>query len=295
MGPDFSYRHLHYFWVVAQEGGMARGAARLGVAVQTVSAQVRELERALGHTLLRPEGRGLALTDAGQAALRQADQIFALGEQLPAVVQEAAGSPVVRLTVGLCDGLPKLMVHRLLMPVLAQADLRLLCHDGEFEELLAALALHKLDLVLADHPAPPHPGLRIQAHPLSRSAIAWYATPALQAAARDGFPQSLARLPVLLPTGHAAMRATLERWFEQVGVRPRVAGEFEDSALLKTFGAAGLGVFPAVELVDEDLRRHYGVECVGRCDEAEQRFYAFCSERKVQHPLVQRVLAAAAG
>jgi LysR family transcriptional activator of nhaA len=294
MNPDFSYRHLHYFWVVAQEGGMARAAARLGVAVQTVSAQVRELERALGHTLLRPAGRGLALTEAGQAALRQADQIFALGAQLPALVQEAAGTAVVRLHVGLCDGLPKLAVHRLLQPVLAQPDLRLLCHDGEFDELLAALALHRLDLVLGDHPAPPHPGLRIHGHAVGRSAIAWYAAPALQAAAREDFPRSLARLPVLLPTGHAAMRAALDRWFEQEGFVPRVAGEFEDSALLKTFGAGGLGVFPAVELVDEELRRHYGVECVGRCAGVEQRFFAFCSERKVQHPLVERVLAGTA-
>jgi LysR family transcriptional activator of nhaA len=292
MEPDFSYRHLHYFWVVAQEGGMARAAARLGVAVQTVSAQVRELERALGHTLLRPAGRGLVLTEAGQAALRQADQIFALGAQLPAVVQEAAGTPVVRLHVGLCDGLPKLAVHRLLQPALQQPDLRLLCHEGEFEELLAALALHRLDLVLADHPAPPHPGLRIHGHALGRSAIAWYAAPALQAAAREDFPHCLARLPVLLPTGHAALRAALDRWFEQAGVRPRIVGEFEDSALLKTFGAGGLGLFPAVELVDEELHRLYGVACVGRCADAEQRFYAFCSERKVQHPLVQKVLEA---
>ena len=295
MNPDFSYRHLHYFWVVAQEGGMARAAARLGVAVQTVSAQVRELERALGHTLLRPAGRGLALTEAGRAALRQADQIFALGTQLPAVVREAAGTPVVRLHVGLCDGLPKLVVHRLLQPALQQPDLRLLCHDGEFDELLAALALHRLDLVLADHPAPPHPGLRIHGHEVGRAAVAWYAAPALQAAAREDFPRSLARLPVLLPTGHAAMRAGLERWFEQIGVQPRVAGEFEDSALLKTFGAGGLGVFPAVALVDEELRRHYGVACVGHCPEVEQRFFAYCSERKVQHPLVQRVLAGTAG
>ena len=295
MAPDFSYRHLHYFWVVAQEGGMARAAARLGVAVQTVSAQVRELERALGHTLLRPAGRGLALTEAGQAALRQADQIFALGAQLPALVREAAGTPSVRLHVGLCDGLPKLVVHHLLQPALAQPDLRLLCHDGEFDELLAALALHRLDLVLADHPAPPHPGLRIHGHAVGRSAIAWYAVPALQAAAREDFPRSLARLPVLLPTGHAAMRGALERWFEREGVQPRIAGEFEDSALLKTFGAGGLGVFPAVEMVDEELRRHYDVACVGRCEGAEQRYFAFRAERRVQHPLVQRVLDAAGG
>ena len=147
MSLDYSYRHLYYFWVVAKEGGMARAAARLGMAVQTVSAQVRELERALGQQLLKPAGRGLALTDAGHAALRQADQIFALGEQLPGLVRDAVASPQVRLAVGISDGLSKLVVRRLLQPVMDTPRLRLLCHEDEFDRLLAVFCHH--DLVIA--------------------------------------------------------------------------------------------------------------------------------------------------
>lgn len=295
MRPGFNYKHLHYFWVVAKEGGMARAAERLDVAVQTVSAQVRELEQALGHALLKPAGRGLALTEAGEAALRQADQIFQLGEQLPDVVRDAATQPALRLAVGISDGLPKMVVHRLIMPVLAEPGLRLLCHEGGFDELLAELALHKLDLVLSDRPAPVNANLKLYSHALGGSELGWYAPAALAAAARKGFPQSLAQVPVLLPTAHATVRVQIDTWFARHGVRPNVVGEFEDSALLKTFGAGGMGVFPAALLVHDDLLEHYRVKPVGGCDGVREQFYAIGTERRVQHPLIRKLVEAAEG
>jgi LysR family transcriptional activator of nhaA len=290
MSQGYSYRHLYYFWVVAKEGGMARAAARLGMAVQTVSTQVRELERALGFALLKPAGRGLALTEAGVAALRQADQIFQLGEQLPEMVRDAASSPTVRLVVGISEGLPKLVVRRLMQPVMLEPNLRLLCHEDEFEDLLGDLALHRLDVLLADRPAPPNRNLRLYSHPLGSSPLAWYAPDALLAAARRGFPHSLARVPVLLPTTHAAVRGRLDAWFEREGIEPRIVGEFEDSALLKTFGASGMGVFPAAELVHDELTTRYSVKRVGRCEGVEEVFFAIGTEKKVLHPVVLRLL-----
>ncbi len=292
MSLDFSYRHLYYFWVVAKEGGVSKAAIRLGMAVQTVSTQVRELERALGQQLLKPAGRGLALTDAGQAALRQADQIFALGAQLPAVVRNAVAAPQVRLVVGISDGLSKLVVRQLLQPVMATAQLRLLCHEDEFDRLLADLALHRLDVVLSDRPAPPNRNLRVYSHAVGSSALAWYAPPALAAQASKGFPQNLASLPVLLPTAHAAVRSRLDMWFERRGVLPLVVGEFEDSALLVTFAAAGMGVFPAPLLAHDKLVARYDVQRVADGDGLEEQFYAIATEKKVLHPLVQRLLPA---
>jgi LysR family transcriptional regulator, transcriptional activator of nhaA len=291
MSLHFNYRHLYYFWVVAKEGGIARAAGRLGMAVQTVSTQVRELERALGHALLKPAGRGLVLTDAGRAALQQADLIFQIGEALPDAVRDAVSAPVVRLTVGVSDGLPKLVVRSLMDAVMREPNLRLLCHSDEFEDLLADLALHRFDIVLADRPAPSHASVRVYSHALGASPLAWYAPPALQAAARRQFPQSLARVPVVLPTAHGAVRGLLDQWFERHAIRPRVVGEFEDSALLKTFGAGGLGVFPAAEIVHDELLSRYGVKRIGRCDGVEEKFYAIGTEKKVTHPLVQRLLA----
>jgi LysR family transcriptional activator of nhaA len=260
------------------------------MAVQTVSTQVRELERALGHTLLKPAGRGLVLTEAGQAAMRQADQIFQLGEQLPELLREAVSAPGLRLAVGISEGVPKLVVRRLLQPVLAEPNLRLLCHEDEFDGLLADLALHRLDVVLADRAAPANANLKVYSHALGSSALSWYAPAALLAQARSGFPQSLARVPVLLPTTHAAVRHRIDLWFERLGVRPRVVGEFEDSALTVTFGAAGMGVFAAPDLIHDKLSERYKVKRIGDCGGVEEHFFAIGTERKIQHPLVQRLL-----
>lgn len=294
MHGAFSYRHLHYFWVVAKEGGMARAAARLGVAVQTVSAQVHALEQSLGVALLKPAGRGLALTDAGAAAFRHAEQIFQLGERLPDVVRNATEAPAVRLSVGISDGLSKLLAQRLLEPVLCEPDLRLLCLEDEFEDLLGDLALHRLDVVLADRAAPQNPNIRLFSHALGAPPVAWFAPPALHARARKGFPASLARVPVLLPTAHAAVRARLDGWFERHGIVPRIAGEFEDSALLATFAAGGMGVFPAADLPGPPICRGPGVKRVAACAGVAEQLFAIGTERKVAHPLVQRVVARAA-
>ena len=292
MSLSYSYRHLYYFWVVAKEGGIAKAAGSLGMAVQTVSAQVRHLETALGHSLLKPAGRGVALTDAGRAAVRQADLIFQLGEQLPDVVRDAAEVPAVRLSVGISDGLPKLAVQRLLEPVTRTPHLRLLCHEDEFEDLLGDLALHRLDIVLADRAASPNPNLKVYSHPIGTSPIHWYAPSALASNAKRGFPQSLARVPVLLPTTHAAVRPRIDHWFERESVRPLIVGEFEDSALLATFGAGGMGVFPAAEIVHDELLRRYGVKKIGACAGVDESFHVIGTERKVMHPLVQKLIGA---
>lgn len=290
MSTPFNYKHLYYFWVVAKEGGISRAAEKLDMAVQTVSAQVRDLERSLGYALLKPAGRGLVLTEAGLAAMRQADQIFQLGENLTAVVRDAMSTPTVRLAVGISDGLPKLVVHRLVQPVITEPHLRLLCHEGEFDDLLGDLALHRLDVVLSDRPAPTNPNIKLYSHSMGSSTMAWYGTPDLVHAAGKDFPHSLAHVPMLLPTAHTAVRSRLDHWLEQHGIRPRIVGEFEDSALLKTFGASGMGVFPAAEWVHDDLLARYGVQRLGSCQGVSEHFFAIGTEKKVQHPLVQRLL-----
>lgn len=286
----FNYKHLHYFWVVAKEGGIARGAERLGLAVQTVSSQVRELESDLGYALFKPQGRGLQLTEAGEAALALADRIFQLGEQLPQEVHDAATQSVLRLNVGLSDGLPKLVVRRLLQPVLSEPNLRLSCHEDRFDDLLATLALHRLDIVLADRLPSANPNLKLYSHSLGSSALVWYAPARWSEAAARDFPRSLADVPLLLPTAHAATREQLDQWLASHSIKPRIVGEFEDSALLKTFGASGMGVFPAAQWVHEELTAQYGVTRVGECEGVQQQFYAIGYEKQVQHPLVQKLL-----
>ena len=291
MAAPLNFHHLYYFWVVAKEGGISRAAERLGMAVQTVSAQVRALEQSLGHALLKPAGRAVALTEAGEAAMAYADQIFQLGEQLPAVVRDAATGQGVRLRVGISDGLPKLVVRHLLRPAVDESQVRLLCHEDEFDRLLADLALHRLDAVLSDRAAPSNPNLRLYSHKLGEAPLAWFAPTAMVKRGRK-FPACLEQLPLLLPTGHAAIRARIDQWFDREGIRPRVAGEFEDSALLAAFGRSGMGAFPTSQWSRQELLADRGLVLLGDSPELVETFFLISAQRRVQHPLVQRLLEA---
>lgn len=290
MSQTFNYRHLYYFWIVAKEGGMARAAERLDMALPTISTQVRELEKSLGVSLLKAQGRNLVLTDAGVAAMHEADQIFALGEGLPHRVREAVSGAKVRFNVGISDGIAKLAVHRILAPVLVEPNLRLLCHEGEFEQLQAELAFHKLDAVLADRGAAPKSELRMTSRLLSSSPLVWYGSTRWSGAAGTDWPHSLAHVPVLLPTHHSAVRLRIDHWLERERIKPLIAGEFEDSALLMTFGSAGMGVFPAAGMLDEELRRTHRLEAVATSEDIEEEFHLIYTARKVLHPLLQRLL-----
>lgn len=287
---NLNYRHLYYFWVVAKEGGMARAAQRLNIAIQTISTQVRDLEKSLGHQLLKPQGRGLTLTEAGEAAYARAEEIFEIGQRIPREVADAAAGPAVRLSIGLSDGLSKLAAHSLLDPVLQTPGLRLLCHEGEFEHLMADLALHRLDLVLAGQAAPANPNLRLSSQWLASSPVGWYgAGQWVSSRTCATFPACLNALPVLLPTRDAPVRAALDRWFDEHDLLPQVVGEFEDSALMSVFAARGLGVFPVSALGAEDLSLMPGLALLGETGVKED-IHAIYSHRTRHHPLVQQVL-----
>jgi LysR family transcriptional activator of nhaA len=290
MAAPLNYRHLYYFWVVAKEGGMARAAARLHMAVQTVSEQVRSLEQALGHALFKPAGRGITLTEAGSVAMGYAEQIFQLGEQLPVAVREAVTGQGMRLAVGISDGLPKLVVRHLLQPALGGAGVRLLCQEDEFDRLLGDLALHRLDVVLSDRAAPPNPNLRLYSHALGEASLSWFAPVAMAARSTQPFPASLGEMPLLLPTAHSAVRMRLDQWFERQGLRPQVAGEFEDSALLAAFGRSGMGAFPASRWSQDELLHDPSLKLLGESPELREHFFLISAERRIQHPLVQRLL-----
>ncbi|MEW9898991.1 transcriptional activator NhaR [Chitinivorax sp. PXF-14] len=288
-----NYKHLRYFWAVAKEGSMTRAAERLGMSVQTVSGQVALLEQALGRSLFTQQGRGLALTDAGRAALRYADQIFLLGEQLQDALADDRFGNSLSLNVGIADALPKTIAYRLLEPALRlPQSVRLVCEEGEFDSLLADLALHRLDVVLADRPVPHGTQLRVYSHALAQCPVMIFGTPALAARYRDGFPASLARAPMLLPTRNNVLRTRLELWFDSHEIRPDVRGEFEDSALLQTFGRHGLGLFPLPTLDVQDTLAQLGVELIGTLDGVAEQCYAISAERKITHAAVEAIRSA---
>lgn len=290
MSNSYNYRHLYYFWVVAKEGSMSKAAERLDMAIQTISAQVHELEKSLGHLLFKPAGRGIALTESGLAALKIADQIFSLGEKLPEAVRDAAKSPKTKISVGVSDGLPKLIARQLLEPILQYKDVQLIAHEGEFEDLLADLALHRLDIILADRPAPSNKNLNVYSEELTKTSIGWFSPKQLMKKSEKHFPECLNDLPILMPTSHSTVRLLIDQWFIKHDITPNIVGEFEDSALLTTFAASGLGVFPAGKLIEKDLKETYGIELLGNCDGIYEYFYAIRSEKKILHPLVEAII-----
>jgi LysR family transcriptional activator of nhaA len=286
-----NFRHLYYFWVVAKEGGVTRAAERLGLAVQTISTQIALLEQALGKSLLAPQGRRLVPTEAGRLALGYADQIFLLGEQMQeALIATDAGK--MRLTVGISDSLPKLIAYRLLeatrhLPV----QVKLVCLEDQFEALLADLALHKLDVVLTDRAVRASASLRVFSHLLGESALKLFGVPHLADKYRSGFPASLNGAPLLLPTRNNALRVRIDEWFVRCNVRPDVVGEFEDNAMLNTFGRNGLGLFFAPSALESDIGEQFGVVRVGDAKQLHEQFYAISNERRIKHPAVEAILA----
>jgi LysR family transcriptional activator of nhaA len=291
-----NYRHLRYFWVTAQEGSFTRAAERLDVAVQTVSVQIGLLEQDLGAALLTPQGRRLVPTEAGRQALAYADEIFQLGERLREAVLEASGKRSLRLTVGISDALPKLIAYRLLQPVRTLPEkLSLICHEGDFADLVADLALHRLDVVLTDRPAAVSGSLRVYSHPLGECEISLFGAPALAERYQKDFPGGLQGAPVLLPTRENALRGRLDQWFSANDLHLDLAGEFEDNALLTTFGGAGLGLFPAPAVLANDIKAQFGALPVGALSGVREQFYVISAERRIVHPAVEAIQAGAKG
>ena len=290
---NLNFRHLYYFWVVAKEGGVSRAAERLGVAVQTVSMQVSQLEKDIGKALLAPQGRRLVLTEAGQLALGYADQIFMLGEQLQESLEDDSLGNSMRLVVGISDSLPKLTAFRLMEAALTQPKrVRVTCYDGKFESLLADLALHKFDVVLTDRPVNSVSSLRVFSHPLGECPVALYGVPELAERYSEHFPESLNGAPLLLPTRNNAIRGRLDQWFERHSLRPDIVGEFEDSALLKTFGRNGMGLFPAPSALAMDIKEQFHSVQIGDILDINEQFFAISTELKIRHPAVEAILSA---
>jgi LysR family transcriptional activator of nhaA len=291
--PDLNYHHLFYFWTVAREGGVTRAAERLGVSEPTISTQVRALERALGEELFSRRGRSLVLTDVGQTALRYAEEIFGLGREFVEAIGSGTAGRSLRFRVGIADGVPKLVAFRLLQPALALADpVTLVCQDDAPDRLIAALATHAVDLVITDAPVTGLP-VRAYHHALGESDVTIMGTPALVREFRRGFPRSLDGAPFLFPSEASAVRRALEQWFDERAIRPAAVATFADSALLKTFGQAGVGLFAAPSVIVREVRRQYGVGVVGRLREVKEHFFAISAERRLKHPAVVAIAEAA--
>ena len=293
-----NFKHLHYFWVAARAGGVVRAGEQLHTTPQTLSAQIKLLEGRLGRRLFRKSGRNLELTDDGRVALRYADEIFALGGELESKLREksSAGSQVLELRVGIEDAVAKSVAYRLLEPALALKEpVRLICTEGRFNDLMAQLALHRLDLVIADEPLSSRLSVKAFNHKLGSSPMSFYSAPGLAARLQGPFPQCLNGAPMLVPGGSSSVRPQFDAWLTHHQLHPRVVGEFSDSALMQAFGRQGAGVFLSPSVVEKETAGQFDVQVIGHTDEIVEDFYAISVERRITHPGVAAITQAARG
>lgn len=292
-----NFKHLHYFWVTAKAGGIMRAGEQLHTTPQTLSGQIKLLEEWLGRKLFRKSGRQLELTEDGRLALGFADQIFGLGHDMEVALREARGGQrVMDFSVGVADSVAKSVAYRLLEPALSVATpVRLICVEGKFNDLLAQLALQRLDLVIADEPMSRRISVKAFNHPLGSTAMSFFSTPALKAKLKGDFPACLNDAPMLIQGASASVRQQLEGWLTRHHIHPRVIGEFDDGALMTAFGREGRGVFMSPSVLEAETVAQFGVEVIGRSSELVEEFFAVSVERRITHPCVVAITDAARG
>lgn len=283
-----NYKHLRYFWVVAKTGSMARAAEQLHLTPQSISGQLAELESALDIKLLRRAGRNLELTDAGSRVLSYADEIFSIGEELLAAINDQTYSKAMPFRVGIADSVSKSIAYRLIEPALQLKEpMRLVCREGRLSVLLAELSVHRLDLIIADRSMPPNLSVRGYSHLLGQSPLAIFGTQQLiKSLARKDFPKMLKHAPFLLPGEDFAAKLGLQQWFDRHEIAPKIVGEFDDSALMKVFGQASAGFFAAPAAISEHVCAQYNVKALGVVDGVNVQVFAITTERRLKHPAI---------
>lgn len=285
-----NFKHLRYFWMVAKSGSIARASERLHLTPQSISGQLTEFEATLGVDLFRRAGRGLELTETGQRMLGYAEQIFSLGDELLDSIRSEAHAQSVTFRVGIADSVPKMVAYRLVEPSLGfDEPIKLVCREGRLTTLLADLAVHRLDMVIADRPMPDNLNVRGYDHFLGESGVSVFGARSLAKPKAPAFPQLLDGAPFLLPGVEVALHARLMRWFESERLHPRIVGEFDDSALMKAFGQAGAGYFVAPTAIESYVVRQNDVEVVGRIETVREQIYAITNERKLTHPIISAI------
>ena len=285
-----NYNHLLYFWTVAREGSIAKASEALFVTPQTISGQLKLLEEAIDKPLFHRVGRRLSLTETGQVVNQYADEIFSLGAELAQRVKSGEAGTPFELNVGVVNSIAKLIAYRILEPALKNGDeLRIVCFENDLNKLLADLAVHRLDLVISDRPIPAGLNVKAYNHQIGESGVGFFA--ARQRAARyiDDFPACLDKARMLLPVKSTAMRRRLDDWFEQNAIQPLVVAEFDDSALMKAFGEADVGVFPAPSAIAEKIESMYNAKLIGEAHGLTEKYYAISPERKIKHPAVRLI------
>ena len=282
-----NYSHLHYFWVVAREGSIAKAAEALSLTPQTISGQLKLLEEDIGTRLFNRVGRKLVLADAGKKVFEYADEIFAIGAELATVARSHQNYFPQAFAVGIVNSMPKLIAQRTLAPAFdLDEPVKVVCYEASLKQLLARLAIHEIELVLSDQPVPSGLSVKAYSHLLGSSGVSFFVRRTDARRYKKAFPQCLNGAPLLIPADGTELRRQLEDWLSKNNIVPNVVAEFDDSALLKALGEAGAGIFPAPTAIEAEICRMYSAAVIGRAPEINEKFYAISPERRLKHPAV---------
>lgn len=287
---NLNYKHLRYFWMVAKTGSIAKAAEQLFLTPQSISGQLTEFANVLGVELFRRSGRNLEVTDAGRKVLSYADEIFSIGDELIEAIHDQRTKKSTPLKVGIADSVSKLVAYRLLEPALELVEpIRLICREGRLVPLLAELSVNRLDMIIADRPMPNHLNVRGFNHLLGESQLTVFGAPSLIKKLANDFPSCLDQAPFLMPGEDAAIRSKLEQWLGNNNLHPIINGEFDDSALMKSFGQAGVGLFAAPSTNAAHICEQYKVQPIGKIDAVVEQVYMITTERQVKHPAIMAI------
>lgn len=285
-----NYKHLRYFWAVAKTGSVTKAAEQLYLTPQSISGQLTEFANTLGVELFHKVGRNLELTDAGRRALSYADEIFSVGDELMAVLRDQRSKKSLPLRVGLADSVSKTIAYRLLEPAYEmQEPTRLICREARLVSLLSDLAVHRLDLIIADRPMPPNLHVKGFSHLIGESHMGLFGVASLVNKLKRKFPESLNNAPLLMIGEDAAVRVRINQWLAQKNLHPDIKGEFDDSALMKAFGRAGEGLFFAPNAIAKDICSQYKVVKLADIPSVNEQVYVITTERQLTHPLVKTI------
>ena len=288
---QLNYKHLRYFHVIAKEGSIVKAADYLNVSPQTISGQLSTFEDYLGVVLFERNGKRLILNDAGKLVLSYAEDIFSLGAELQDALTMKNPSQKLLFTVGVVDIVPKVLASNIVQKCFElDEDVKVICREGNFDSLVADLALNKLDVMLSDRPLPSDSSIKAFNHELGETSVSFYVAPAQADNLINNFPASLNDYPFLIYGDKSSQKIMLQSWFEEQGINPVIVAEFDDSALIKYFGQSGYGAFCTPSIIEDHVVNQFGVTKIGQSEQLKERFYAISLDRKVKHPGVKLIV-----
>lgn len=284
-----NYHHLLYFKTIASEGGIARAADKLRLGQSTLSAQLKQFEETIGVKLFDRQHKKMVLTEAGRVALKYADEIFRMGDEMIEVLHDQLTPTRIHVQVGALESVPKHLILALVKAVYSYGDCAVTILEGKGDELIRELSLHRIDLLISNYMPSTHEALGLYSKSIARVPVSLCGAPKFKSL-KDNFPESLAMAPMILPTIHSKLRHDLEHYFKSAGLIMDVVAETQDTSVQKLMGVDGLGILPIPTFAVEDLIKAGSLISLGKLPGVFEEFYLIAASRKIENPVSSQIM-----